>query len=108
MGVFRWPHCGMDRFLIVALAVFSFGGQILLTLALQMEQAGPVSIARSSDIVFAFLWQILFFKEIPNLYSVFGALLVILSVVLSGLRKWAMALPRDSDARKRFRLLTIE
>lgn len=108
LGTLCWPLCGSDRLLVLALAVFSFGGQILLTLSLQLEQAGPVSIARTSDIVFAFIWQIMFFKEVPNMYSILGAILVVCSVLLSGLRKWAIALPRDSHLRKRFRLLTID
>lgn len=108
LGALCWPLCGSDRLLVIALALFSFGGQILLTLALQYEQAGPVAIARSADIVFAFIWQIMFFKETPNVYSVLGALLVVSSVMLSGLRKWALALPRDSDLRKRLKFLVIE
>jgi hypothetical protein len=27
-------------------------------MALQHEQAGPVAIARSADVVFAFIWQV--------------------------------------------------
>lgn len=52
------PACGHDRYFMVLLAVFSFAGQILLTMALQHEQAGPVAIARSADVVFAFIWQV--------------------------------------------------
>ncbi|XP_053695866.1 solute carrier family 35 member G1 [Sabethes cyaneus] len=108
LGALCWPLCGTDRLLVIALALFSFGGQILLTLALQYEQAGPVAIARSADIVFAFIWQIMFFREAPNVYSVLGALLVVSSVVLSGMRKWALALPRDSDLRKRLKCFISE
>lgn len=100
IGALCLPRCGTDRYLIVALALFSFSGQILLTLALQLEQAGPVAIARSSDIVFAFIWQVLFFNEAPNRYSIIGAVLVLSSVLLTGLRKWALALPSDSGLRK--------
>lgn len=87
IGALCMPHCGTDRLLVVALALFSFAGQILLTVALQIEQAGPVAIARSTDIVFAFFWQVLFFNEIPNRYSVGGAILVTSSVLLTGDRK---------------------
>lgn len=100
LGVICMPRCGFDRLLVVLLALFSFGGQILLTLALQMEQAGPVAIARSADIVFAFIWQVLFFHEVPNQYSIGGAILVISSVVLTGFRKWALALPESSPMRR--------
>lgn len=102
------PKCGWDRFLVLALALFSFAGQILLTLALQIEQAGPVSIARASDIVFAFIWQVCFFHEIPTIHSLIGALLVSIAVILSGLRKYMMALPDGSETKRRFKCLTIE
>lgn len=66
-----------------------------------MEQAGPVAIARSSDIVFAFVWQVWFFSEVPNWYSVGGAVLVMASVLLTALRKWAISLPEGSSLRNR-------
>ncbi|CAG9830679.1 unnamed protein product [Diabrotica balteata] len=106
LGALCLPSCGLDRYLIVALAVFSFLGQILLTVALQMEQAGPVAIARSSDIVFAFIWQVMFFNEVPNRFSVGGAILVLSSVLLIGLRKWVLALPYDAKLRRNLSFLT--
>ncbi|CAG4933620.1 unnamed protein product [Colias eurytheme] len=99
-GILCMPNCGTERFLVVCLALFSYLGQILLTMSLQMEQAGPVAIARSADIVFAFFWQVMFFDEIPSKYSVCGAVLVLSSVLLVGIRKWALALPADSNLRK--------
>lgn len=96
LGVLCLPQCGTERLLILALGIFSFSGQILLTISLQLEQAGPVSIARSADIVFAFIWQVLFFKEVPNIYSIVGAIFVTSSVILIGLRKWATNLPDNS------------
>ncbi|XP_076256742.1 solute carrier family 35 member G1 [Rhynchophorus ferrugineus] len=106
IGALCLPVCGLDRYLIVALAIFSFLGQILLTVALQLEQAGPVAIARSTDIVYAFIWQVLFFEEIPNRFSVIGAILVMSSVILTGLRKWILALPRETLMRQRLSFLT--
>lgn len=103
-----WPYCGSERWLVIALGLFSFMGQILLTISLQIEQAGPVAIARSADIVFAFIWQIMFFKEVPNGYSIAGAILVTSSVVLTGLKKWAQSLPRESSLRRRIRYLIFE
>lgn len=104
-GALCWPACGIERLLVVALGVFSFGGQILLTLALQMEQAGPVSIARSADIVFTFIWQVLFFQEVPNRYSIAGAILVTSSVLLIGVRKWAVSQPPDSRLKRKLGIL---
>lgn len=108
IGAICWPSCGSDRILIVVLALFSFLGQILLTISLQIEQAGPVAIARCADIVFAFIWQWLFFGDKPTGYSLFGALLVVSSVIITALKKWALSLPRDSVYRKRLNFLIIE
>lgn len=107
-GALCLPRCGWDRFLIIGLALFSFSGQILLTRALQIEQCSTVSIARTSDIVFAFIWQIVFFNELPTLYSLAGAVIVIMAVVLSVMRKYLMALPMESSLRKKYKFLTIE
>ncbi|XP_064460372.1 solute carrier family 35 member G1-like [Ornithodoros turicata] len=105
---FEPVHCGLDRWLLVLLGAFSFGGQVLLTRALQMEQAGPVSVVRSAaDIVFVFIWQVLFFGEVPDWYTMSGALLVTLSVLLTGLRKWLLSLPESSRTRARLACLTL-
>lgn len=108
MNVLCMPYCNSDRWLVVALGIFSFLGQILLTISLQLEEAGPVAIARSADIVFAFFWQVLFFKEIPNGFSIIGAIIVTTSVILTGLKKWSQTLPRESMVRKRLRYILFE
>lgn len=108
LGGLCWPLCGTERLLVVALAVFSFFGQILLTLALKLEHAGPVAICRTCDIVFAFIWQVIFFKERLNGYSIIGAVLVTSSVIWTGVRKWLISLPRESTIRKRLRYVILE
>lgn len=106
-GNLCWPKCGTESLLVIALGLFSFSGQILLTIAAQLEEAGLVAIARTVDVVFAFLWQIIFFNEIPNIFSIVGAVLVTLSVVLIGLRKWIMSMPSTSSTRKKFGFLLL-
>jgi len=106
-GNLCWPKCGTERILVIALGVFSFSGQMLLTIAAQLEEAGLVAIARTVDVVFAFVWQIIFFDEVPNIFSIIGAVLVISSVVLIGLRKWMMSMPSTSSFRKKFGFLLL-
>ncbi|KAH8039992.1 hypothetical protein HPB51_009248 [Rhipicephalus microplus] len=102
VGQLELPRCGVDRWLLVVLGAFSFGGQVLLTRALQLEQAGPVSVVRSAaDIVFVFVWQVAFFGEVPDRYTMSGAVLVTACVLLTGLRKWALTLPDSSATRAR-------
>ena len=48
---------------MVAIGLMSFLGQLMLTLSLQVEEAGKVSIIRKSgDILFAFAFQIIIFE----------------------------------------------
>lgn len=95
---FCMPSCE-HRFLVLALGIFSFWGQLLLTISLRIEEAGVISITRSTTIVFAFIWQVIFFNQIPCFYSIFGALLIIASVGLNALKKWALM--NDTNVSRR-------
>jgi drug/metabolite transporter (DMT)-like permease len=86
---FCLPACE-NRFLVLLLGIFSFWGQLLLTMSLRLEEAGVISIARSTTIVFAFIWQMIFFNQIPGICSIFGALLIIGSVGLNAFKKYAL------------------
>lgn len=90
------PACGQDRYLMVGVGLISFLAQILLTVSLQLEEAGKVSIMRKSgDILFAFLFQITIFNEIPGVWSVAGAVIVTMAVLLSSIKKIVDNLPTD-------------
>ncbi|XP_054166947.1 solute carrier family 35 member G1-like [Oppia nitens] len=96
-----------NSWLMCLVAIFSFYGQLLLTKALQSEEAGLVSIVRaSSEVIYAFVFQIVIFKEIPDKWSVLGALLVMLSVLMSSVRKWIISLPKDSKIRQKLCFMT--
>ena len=57
------PQCGFERAMMIAIGLLSFIAQIMLTVSLQIEEAGKVSIMRKSgDILFAFLFQIFIFN----------------------------------------------
>ncbi|KAL7648195.1 UNVERIFIED_CONTAM: hypothetical protein RMT77_000098 [Armadillidium vulgare] len=100
------PSCGYQRWLIVAIGFLSFGGQILKTKALQIEEAGPVAIARTADVVFAFIWQLIFFGELPDLFTLLGTMLVTSSVLLLGIRRWILSKPKNSSVRKYLACIT--
>ncbi|XP_055936439.1 solute carrier family 35 member G1-like [Argiope bruennichi] len=104
IGDFQWHKCGVQSFYILLLGLLSYGGQTLLTMALQCELAGPVSTMRAAaDIVLAFMWQTFLFHDIPDGFSITGAVLVGFSVVFVGLRKWVSSLPEDSPLHKKLR-----
>lgn len=98
---FSLPDCGLSPWLLMILAVLSFYGQLLLTMALQVEEAGIVSVTRSSaEVAFAFLFQIIIFREFPDAWSILGAVLVTSAVLLTSARKWVITLPADHMGRK--------
>ena len=73
--------------------------QIALILALKLENAGPVALLRSSDILFGFLFQYIFMNVVPEWTSIVGASLIVAAVLVTGVRKWCQGLP-DGDRRK--------
>lgn len=105
---FSMPECGLSPWLLMILAVLSFYGQLLLTMALQAEEAGLVSVTRSSsEVAFAFIFQIIMFRQMPDLYSVLGALLVTSAVLLTSARKWVITLPDTHWGRRYLGFVTL-
>ncbi|KAJ2909544.1 hypothetical protein GGI21_001776 [Coemansia aciculifera] len=84
----RWPRVAREWWLVVALGAFSFVGQVLLNRGLQLAPAGPATLMRNLDVVFAFVLGITLFGEIPRLASVLGAVLIVACTVAMGLHKW--------------------
>lgn len=60
------PQTMQHWFCAGGIAFLTFLGQNALTLALQYELAGLISLIRPSEILFIFLWQFLFLDTIPD------------------------------------------
>lgn len=100
---FKLPECGYDPWLLVLLGVFSFFGQMMLTKALQYEEASTISVTRAAlDIILAFILQITVFEHAPDAATFIGAFLVSSAVVLVNLRKYILTLPLDHYLRHWF------
>ena len=68
---------------LVLLGLVALGSQITLTKAYQMAPASMVSLYTYSQIIFATLFGLLFFRELPDLLSIIGAFLIIISGYLN-------------------------
>lgn len=68
LGVWSWPNCYKDWLAAIALASLTFTGQMAIILAMKCEKAGPVSLVRTCDVIFAFFWQICVFDCWPEIY----------------------------------------
>ena len=108
IGTFSFPLT-KNTFYVFLIGFFSFLGQSMMTLALQVEEAGTVSLLRKTDdILLAFALQILYFKEIPNALAVLGAVVITTSVLIYGGRKIVDRKVRLGWVRKIFCLAPME
>ncbi|XP_012889814.1 PREDICTED: solute carrier family 35 member G1 isoform X1 [Dipodomys ordii] len=87
-GEWSLPNCGLDRLFLILIGLLGLGGQIFITKAVQIEKAGPVAMMKTMDVVFAFIFQIIFFNDVPTWWTVGGALCVVASSTGAVLRKW--------------------
>ncbi|KAJ2398782.1 hypothetical protein GGI23_003039 [Coemansia sp. RSA 2559] len=84
----RAPESTYEWAVMAMVGVFAFFGQVLLNRGLQLAPAGPGTLMRNLDVVFAFLFGITLFGEIPDWISVSGSVVIISCTVAMGLRKW--------------------
>ena len=69
--------------MLTLLGAVALIGQISLTKAYQLAPASLVSLYTYSQIIFVSLFALLFFKEIPDVFSIIGASFIIASGYLN-------------------------
>ena len=84
---FVLPDCFTDRIILCLGGFGLFITLILLNRGLTLEKSGPGVLIRNCDIVIAYGIQVIFFDSVPDVLSVFGALLVIFSAVIVTVNK---------------------
>lgn len=72
---------------ILIVGLLSFVHLLFVAEALQLEDAGPASLVRNADIVYAFLLQFLFLGVQPEWTTLFGAGLIIVATTMIALRR---------------------
>jgi drug/metabolite transporter (DMT)-like permease len=80
---FIWPK-GLAWLALLGVGLGAQGGQIYVTKALQLEQAGRVMAVGYLQIVFAGLWGWALFQDVPDGWTFLGAAIIILSTFLVG------------------------
>lgn len=68
--------------LLFTLGFFGFSGQYLKTKAIQYIPAGIASLIRSTDVLFGYILQMIFFHKVPNKLTIVGAICVALPIIL--------------------------
>jgi len=89
--------CFNDVLIMLGSGISGFLAQILMTIALQKERAGPATLVQTSQIIFAFIFQALFLPSKISLYSGIGAGLVFASAFFLLLRNMRRKAESDSD-----------
>ncbi|KAI1289667.1 Solute carrier family 35 member G1 [Halotydeus destructor] len=88
--------------LLLANGVCGVFAQLTLTVALKIEDASLTSIGRSSDIVIAYMFQVLSLSQPLKLTSMIGATLVLLCVIASALDKLRQSRLEQDTGRLEF------
>ena len=73
----------IDLLILILLGFIALFGQITLTKSYQMAKANLVSLYGYFQIVFAGIFGFLFFKEFPDIFSIIGVSLIIISGYLN-------------------------
>lgn len=73
---------GVEWFLLLGVGAATQGGQVFVTQALKTEKAGRAMAVGYLQIVLAALWGLLFFREVPDGWTLFGATVIIASTFL--------------------------
>lgn len=77
-----WPH-GIEWIYLLGIGVFTQIGQVALTKGIQLEPAARATSFSYFQVVFATIWGVLFFAEIPPLWTLAGALLIVAGTFFS-------------------------
>ncbi|KAJ2960365.1 hypothetical protein NQZ79_g4299 [Umbelopsis isabellina] len=97
---FVMPETFNDYLILILVGTFAFLGQCLLNQGLQLAPAGPGTLMRMNDIVFAFLFGILLLHEIPTLSSILGAAVIVGCTTALGIHKWYINSIRAATASR--------
>jgi hypothetical protein len=64
--VMEFPTEDMDILKAVGIGLLSCGSQMFLIFALKCDNAGPVALVKTTDVLYAFVWQMIFIQDMPD------------------------------------------
>jgi drug/metabolite transporter (DMT)-like permease len=73
------PPMGIEWLILLGVGISTHLGQLFLTLGLRTERAGRATSVGVLQIVFATLWGVAFFAEVPDVWVLGGACLIVAS-----------------------------
>ncbi len=70
-----------ELFILLVIGVLAQIAQVRMTQGLKMERAAKAISITYLQVVFAFLWGLLFFSEVPSLTTIVGAVVIVLMII---------------------------
>ncbi|KAI8047156.1 uncharacterized protein B0P05DRAFT_592803 [Gilbertella persicaria] len=83
----KMPQGWYEYAILLLVGLTAFVGQCFLNQGLQMAPAGPGTLMRMNDVVFAFLFGIFILHEYPDAYSISGAAIIVCMTSAMGIHK---------------------
>ena len=74
--------------LMISIGFIGYIGQWTLNKSAQLIPAGISSLLRSSDMIWTYIWQIIFFDTMPNVFTVIGALSIFTGICMVSYEKF--------------------
>lgn len=71
------PTVASDWGIFLALGIVGSAGQFLLIRALTVAEAGAVAPFGYAGVIYSTIWGLLVFREVPDLYTILGALVIV-------------------------------
>ena len=84
LSINNWVNpTGIEWFLLLALGIFGFFGQLFMTKAFQIASTNQVAPIKYVEVIFTVLLGIFWFGEIYTLWSILGIFLIITGLILN-------------------------
>jgi drug/metabolite transporter (DMT)-like permease len=79
-GMWIMPPTGKSYWLLIGMCVIGSFGQLMLNYAGRFAPAGLGSIARSSDILWGYILEVIVFDTIPSWTTLVGVILILIAL----------------------------
>jgi drug/metabolite transporter (DMT)-like permease len=89
----------LELFYLVCIGVVSLIGQIYLTQAFTHENVMVVEVTRYIGIVFNTMWGLLFWTEIPDIYTTIGGVMIVAACIILSRKKQILIAPKRKLAK---------
>ena len=81
------PPCDYVRTLLFLCGLGAPLANVLIVRGLSLENSGPATLMRNWDTIYAYTFQVFFFKSAPDWISLLGAGLIVSTALLQGINK---------------------